>query len=222
MFTLSCEFFKSLQALSDYDNNYYKNYYCVCNYYPPTITTNNQHQYKINLTILILSPSVQMIQSDGDFVQNGDTVIVKMHDEVDMMVIVSFQEHKIGKTKVSCGPLIGAPYGSIFEIRGRKLIKDPGCDMITSEGKLMLEHVQSVILFSDYAKIQESNGDNRSFTDTNTAQKLSNDDIHKLKSDGASGSDIISSLIANSETWSSKSEFSQEKWLKRKQKKYET
>lgn len=66
----------------------------------------------------------------------------------------------------------------------------------------------------------ESNGDNRSFADTNTAQKLSTTDISKLKSDGASATDIINSLIANSETWSSKSEFSQEKWLKRKQKKY--
>jgi hypothetical protein len=75
------------------------------------------------------------MSQSGDYVQNGDTVIVKMHDEVDLMVTVSSQEHKIGKTKVSCAPLIGAPYGSIFEIRGRKLIREVGHDMISTEGR---------------------------------------------------------------------------------------
>lgn len=75
-----------------------------------------------------------MSDSRGDCVQDGDTIIVKMHDEVDMMVKVSREEHKIGKTKVCCVPLIGEPYGSIFEIRGRKLIKEAGFDMMMSRG----------------------------------------------------------------------------------------
>jgi len=40
-----------------------------------------------------------------------------------------------------------------------------------------------------------------------------------MKEEGATGSVIIKSLIANSETWENKTEFAQEKWLKRKQKK---
>ena len=72
----------------------------------------------------------------------------------------------------------------------------------------------------DFVKtLQDQGGDNRSFADTNSAQKLSNDDIYKLKSHGATATDIINSLIANSETWNSKTEYSQEKWLRRKQKK---
>lgn len=62
-------------------------------------------------------------------------------------------------------------------------------------------------------------GDNRSFTDTNTAQKLTDADIHQLRDSGASAKEIITSLITNSETWNNKTEFSQEKWLMRKQKK---
>jgi tRNA (adenine58-N1)-methyltransferase non-catalytic subunit len=62
-------------------------------------------------------------------------------------------------------------------------------------------------------------GDNRSFTDTNTAQKLTDLEIHQLKDQGASANDIIASLISNSETWNNKSGFSQEKWLMKKQKK---
>ena len=65
-----------------------------------------------------------------------------------------------------------------------------------------------------------SGGDNRQYNDTNTAQKLSIDDKSKLKESGASGVQIIQSLMSNSETFSGKTEFAQEKWLKRKQKKY--
>jgi hypothetical protein len=57
-------------------------------------------------------------------VKEGDTVIVKMHDELDtMMRVISSTEQKIGKGRVDVSPLVGAPYGSVFEIRGRKLLK---------------------------------------------------------------------------------------------------
>lgn len=63
-------------------------------------------------------------------------------------------------------------------------------------------------------------GDNRGYIDSNTAQKLSTADIMKLRESGASGKEIIDALIANSDTWAGKTSFAQEKWLKRKQKKY--
>ena len=73
----------------------------------------------------------------------------------------------------------------------------------------------------EYAMLSNSttSGDNRSFSDTNTAQKLTDSDIHQLRDQGASAKDIITSLITNSETWGNKTEFSQEKWLMKKQKK---
>jgi tRNA (adenine-N(1)-)-methyltransferase non-catalytic subunit len=76
-------------------------------------------------------------------------------------------------------------------------------------------------LFVEYATLVNATatGDNRSFTDTNTAQKLTDSDIHQLRDQGASAKDIITSLISNSETWNNKTEFSQEKWLMKKQKK---
>jgi hypothetical protein len=59
-----------------------------------------------------------------DVVHEGDTVIVKMHDELDTMIkIFSSTEQKIGKGRVDVTPILGCTYGSIFEIKGRKLIK---------------------------------------------------------------------------------------------------
>ena len=43
---------------------------------------------------------------------------------------------------------------------------------------------------------------------------MTDKEISQLKEDGASGSTIIQSLIANSDTWNAKTEFAQEKWLK--------
>ena len=64
----------------------------------------------------------------------------------------------------------------------------------------------------------ETAGDNSTYYDSNTAQKLKAKDIGDLREQGASGHDIIRQLIQNSDTWQSKSQFAREKWLARKQK----
>lgn len=62
--------------------------------------------------------------SHDNIVHDGDTVIVKMHDELDTMIrIISLSEQKIGKCRVDVTPIIGCAYGTVFEIRGKKLIQ---------------------------------------------------------------------------------------------------
>jgi tRNA (adenine58-N1)-methyltransferase non-catalytic subunit len=158
----------------------------------------------------------------NELIRAGDTVIVRMHDDKSTSMLKVLGEQKICRSKVSTKHLVGAAYGSVFQITAdRKL-------------KLVTEEENDDVLESSTAEgmdeISNGNelggpdvllpGDNRGYVDTNTAQKLSNFDIKKLKESGASGKQIIASLIANSDTWSSKTEFAQEKWLKRKQKKY--
>ena len=63
-------------------------------------------------------------------------------------------------------------------------------------------------------------GNNSYYTDTNTAQKLSNEDIKRLKEQGLSGKAIIQNLIDHSDTFASKNEYAQEKWLRKKDNKY--
>lgn len=177
----------------------------------------------INVTNLC-SPTLNHVMevNADELIRAGDTVIVRMHDDKSTSMLKVLGEQKICRSKVSTKHLVGAAYGSVFQITAdRKL-------------KLVTEEENDDILESSTAEgMDESNtgndfggpdvllpGDNRGYVDTNTAQKLSNVDIKKLKESGASGKQIIASLIANSDTWSSKTEFAQEKWLKRKQKKY--
>lgn len=157
----------------------------------------------------------------SDLIQAGDTVIVRMHDDKSTNMLKVLGEQKICRSKVSTKCLVGAAYGSVYQItadRKLKLVTDeenddvlePSASDVMDESHCDSELVAEVLL----------PGDNRGYIDTNTAQKLSNIDIKRLRESGASGKQIIASLIANSDTWSSKTEFAQEKWLKRKQKKY--
>lgn len=64
-----------------------------------------------------------------------------------------------------------------------------------------------------------SGADNRELGDTNTAQTLNQDDIKQMKMDGKGGKDIIDALIENSASFAAKTVFSQEKYIRKKQKK---
>lgn len=66
----------------------------------------------------------------------------------------------------------------------------------------------------------ESGKDNRNIHDHNDSQVLSQKDLETLKEQGTSSVEILSHLVENSKTFNSKTEFAQEKYLKKKEKKY--
>jgi len=114
---------------------------------------------------------------------------------------------RIGKKFVSLKPVVGQPYGSIFEEQDRKLV--------AVSGGLFPDAVAP-----EMGEFEVPANDNRHYTDTNSAQKLSNEEISGLKKQGATGKDIIQALVENSETWETKTDFSKQKYLKKKQQKY--
>lgn len=61
-----------------------------------------------------------------------------------------------------------------------------------------------------------SMADNRDYSDTNTAQKLTQEDLAALKAEGKTGQAIIQALAQNSETWEKKTIFAKQKWAKKK------
>lgn len=70
------------------------------------------------------------------------------------------------------------------------------------------------------ASVTGIRGDNSFYVDTNTAQKLTTADITQMRESGLSGADIIKTLIENSDTFAYKTDYAQEKWIKRKEQKY--
>jgi len=70
--------------------------------------------------------------------------------------------------------------------------------------------------------INITRADNRNLVDDNTSQKLTHEHVTTLRSNASTpGSHIVAALISNSSTFESKTAFSQAKYVKRKQLKYQ-
>lgn len=140
-------------------------------------------------------------------IQPGDSVMLQFDDTTYVLVsqLSATSTVKLRKKcTVSGALLLGAPYGAIFEFKDKALVRlarrpDAADIMAHSKG-----HGE----------------DNRSLALNADAQKLSQDDVEAMKQRGAGAQDIITALMQNSETMATKTQFSQEKWVKRKMAKY--
>ncbi|CAN0059085.1 unnamed protein product [Pylaiella littoralis] len=151
-------------------------------------------------------------------VNEGDTILVDHSDGRTFFVKVeSGKRVNIGKTSCKMSYLLHAPYGAVFELDGAKLIRVDG-ELVEAEEEPpgVMDQVATAAAMATDVRPQ----DNRGFTDTNTAQKLTEGDIIKMKNDGRGGQAIIQALMENSDTWENKTQYSQAKWLKRKKQKY--
>lgn len=59
---------------------------------------------------------------NDDLIKWGDSIVIKLYDEKSSVILrLNKDSQKIGRTGVSVGPMIGKPYGSVFEIIGHKI-----------------------------------------------------------------------------------------------------
>jgi len=116
---------------------------------------------------------------------------------------------KLGRDVIDLKAAIGQPFSSTYKL-------EP-----ISEKK---RHYSLVICNNNQARNQWStNGcgtDNKLITDDSSSQLLSTDEIIALKESGESGQNIVERLLENSKTFQLKTEYAQEKYLKKKARKY--
>lgn len=137
--------------------------------------------------------------------RNSWVVINASNDATYLVQLQKGRRARIGRSKVKMETLVGGTFGSVYEVRNNQ--------PVPVEGGLVL----------DMESLQRVSGkDNRDLVDKNTAQKLSQKDINKMKESGASGQDIIAQLVQSSTTFNQKTAYSQQKYLKKKQRKYIT
>ena len=119
---------------------------------------------------------------------------------------------KINKRSYDTSQLIGLPYGSVLEL-DLKL------------GLVVLPEGEDIIPNSTHldALLETTNvNDNRDLMDNNESQKMTESDIAQMRSDSnVSGSSIVKAIIQNSSTFESKTNFSKQKYIKKKQMKYQ-
>lgn len=129
---------------------------------------------------------------------------------------------KIGNKNCSLQPLIGCPFGTVFQLDA----SSDGAPVLSPfHPKGNVNNTEDIKdgQFQAESKDSQLTGelrDNRSLVDNNTAQSLTGEDIEDMRRQGAKGDEIIEALIANSATFDKKTSFSQEKYRLKKQKKY--
>ncbi|CAH8383748.1 unnamed protein product [Eruca vesicaria subsp. sativa] len=143
------------------------------------------------------------------FASEGCSVLLDVNDG-DRLVFARLSPgaiFKIGNTKYSLKPMIGAPFGSLFQVE-------------TGEEGSFLSRVLPIKKESSSSNVIDDVRDNRELIDDNESQNLTAEEIEAMRRDGAKGDEIIEALIANSKTFDKKFQLSQEKYLLKKQKKY--
>lgn len=158
-----------------------------------------------------MSDNVENAREPAENVVTVDThVIIRKHDYSKVYKVSENGTLMLGKDKVMMREIVGKPFHSAFE-----MVPLPGCKG-TFSLRLASETEES---WSDL-KGELSGRDNRSITDDGTSQRLSKDEILRLQESGKTGKEILGSIIENSASFATKTEYSQEKYIRKKERKY--
>lgn len=148
-------------------------------------------------------------ENADDVVTVGTYVIIKKQSYSKVYKVSENGILTLGKDQVEMREIVGKPFWSTFEMVPSR----NGSRAFTLK---LAEQTESW----DDLKGDLSGHDNRSITDDGTSQKLSKEEILQLQETAKTGKEIIGSLIENSKSFAAKTEYSQEKYIKKKERKY--
>ncbi|CAK9826666.1 tRNA (adenine(58)-N(1))-methyltransferase non-catalytic subunit TRM6 [Anthophora retusa] len=151
-----------------------------------------------------------MCETEDDVITVGKYVIVKKLNVKRIYKVTGNGTLMLGKDLVNMHEIIGKRFWTTFEM------------VSTKEGKrtFSLKEVVETESLNDLLNELPSGCDNRSIIDDGTSQKLSKEEILHFQESGRSGKEIVGSLIENNKSFLDKTEYSQEKYLKKKEQKY--
>ncbi|XP_065590625.1 tRNA (adenine(58)-N(1))-methyltransferase non-catalytic subunit TRM6 isoform X2 [Cyrtonyx montezumae] len=130
----------------------------------------------------------------------GDCAVLKRGDVFKAVPVLRRRKIIFEKQGFYLDKAIGHVYGTTFEV--------------TSDGNLQpKQEVEETT-----TETKEAGTDNRNIVDDGKSQKLTHDDIKALKDKGIKGQEIVQQLIENSTTFRDKTEFAQDKYIKKKKK----
>lgn len=142
-----------------------------------------------------------------DTIQVKDYVILKRGNHLLLHQLTKKLSAQIAGSHVDLNYIVDRPYSSIFRL-----------EMVRKNNYRLESCFPDEI--SELVANTESGTDNRNIQNDNNAQALSKNEIIEMKNKGHSSQDIVTELINNSKTFTCKTEFAQEKWLRKKSKKY--
>ncbi|KAF5276707.1 hypothetical protein FQR65_LT16234 [Abscondita terminalis] len=136
-------------------------------------------------------------------------------------VIIQRQEYmKLLKIKENCTVTLGKDVIEVSEVIGQRFYETFRMVLKPGGKRCYALEIATKLTTQNNLQIEESGVDNRNLVDDGTSQVLTKNEIEDLRDQATSSSDIVEKLISNSKTFTSKTEYSQEKYLKKKVKKY--
>ncbi|KAH9375026.1 hypothetical protein HPB48_020271 [Haemaphysalis longicornis] len=144
-------------------------------------------------------------------IKEGDFVVLRGSDNGRLVQVDRKKPVFFGKKKINIHAAIGESFGSVFELYNMNLRK-----ITAAEYKKRCSECEV-----PGGDAQTTGQDNRNLVDNNNSQRLTREDIETFKADGTSGETIVRTLVENSATFRDKTEYSQRKYLHKKQKKYQ-
>lgn len=149
-----------------------------------------------------------MASETSDTIKEGDFVFINGGGSRRVVEIKKDLKLRLGRSSgAAAGSLIGIRYGSVVKL-----------DNATKRFVETEEYPDLDI--SDLATHEEER-DNRNLVDDNQNQKLSNEEVASIRREKGLDT-LLQTLVEQSSSFSTKTNFAQEKYLKKKQKKYGT
>jgi tRNA (adenine-N(1)-)-methyltransferase non-catalytic subunit len=157
---------------------------------------------------LLLEIKSSKTVSDSKIIKEGDKVIlVSNGGKMNLVKVKGRKKFKIANFFIAGDEMIGCTYGTILEkVGNRATVKK---DRYTLDQDHHTFDLDTVI-----------NADNREIDDRKANQNLWYEEIEFKKSKGITGQELIDNIVENSNTFTKRSKFSQEKYLKKLKKKH--
>lgn len=172
----------------------------------------NRIEYYCYTDYNIVVNTVKM-DSDSEIITAGKYVIIQRQEYTKLHKFGNSSScASLGKDQVELANIENCPFFSTFKMVPKGKGKNRLCSLVKTDS--------SALSLKDNLGISSSGTDNRNITDDGRSQKLTTEEIAALRQTSMSSTDIVSTLISNSNTFHSKTEFSQDKYLKKKEKKY--
>ncbi|XP_055546047.1 tRNA (adenine(58)-N(1))-methyltransferase non-catalytic subunit TRM6 [Wyeomyia smithii] len=150
----------------------------------------------------------------ADTIKVGDYLVIKRQKYTKLQKFSNLDTVvHLGKDQIELRCAENHPYHSTFQL-------------LPKEGRNKRFYVLEPIATASEIRnlkqllIKESGTDNRNIVDDRNTQNLTTEEILKLREECESSSEVIGKLVENSKSFAAKTEYSQEKYLKRKEKKY--
>ncbi|XP_033873540.2 tRNA (adenine(58)-N(1))-methyltransferase non-catalytic subunit TRM6 [Acipenser ruthenus] len=147
---------------------------------------------------------MEKISVDHRTIKEGDYVVLKRENVFKAVQVQIKRKVIFEKQWLHLDSVIGQLYGTSFEVAAGGTLQAPKPNPEKNP-----------------KETKEAGMDNRNIVDDGRSQKLTRDDIETLKEQGLKGQEIVQQLIENSSTFRDKTEFAQEKYIKKKKKKYD-